>query len=118
MQSDSAKASENSLSRSPTKPPLHAPSKPGEAKPTPDLQRTQHRTDRYANAEDIRIDDDDVSDDVKDLSWATVLKRTFEQYLREERPNMVSPFKRQSWQGVVADLALFCQYGEWISFSG
>lgn len=94
--SDSAKGTENSLSRSPTKPPLHAPSKPGEAKPTPDLQRTQHRTDRYLNAEDIRIDDDDVSDDAKDLSWATVLKRTFEQYLREERPNMVSPDSRDN----------------------
>jgi hypothetical protein len=95
-QSISAKAADNSLSRSPTKPPLHAPSKPGEAKPTPDLQRSQHRTDRYQNIEDIRIDDDDVSDDTKDLSWATVLKRTFEQYLREESPNMVCLFSPTS----------------------
>lgn len=90
-QSDNAKATDNSQSRSPTKPPpAHSPSVAGQAKATPDLQRTQHRTDRYLNAEDIRIDDDDVSDDAKDLSWATVLKRTFEQFLREERPNMVS----------------------------
>ncbi|KAK9898128.1 hypothetical protein P389DRAFT_65986 [Cystobasidium minutum MCA 4210] len=93
--SDNAKATENSQSRSPTKPPVHATPVAGQTKVTPDLQRTQHRTDRYANAEDIRIDDDDISDDAKDLSWATVLKRTFEQFLREERPNM---------------------YGEWIDF--
>ncbi|KAH8923055.1 hypothetical protein BT69DRAFT_186925 [Atractiella rhizophila] len=30
---------------------------------------------------------DDVSDDERDLGWATVLKRTFEAYLRGERPN-------------------------------
>ncbi|KZO95031.1 hypothetical protein CALVIDRAFT_565138 [Calocera viscosa TUFC12733] len=29
-----------------------------------------------------------VTDDVRDLPWATVLKRTFESYLRGERPNM------------------------------
>lgn len=92
-QSDQAKGIENSQSRSPTKPPLHAPSVTGEDKASLDIQRTQHRTDRYVNVEDIRIDDDDVSDDAKDLSWATVLKRTFEQYLREERPNMVSPHR-------------------------
>lgn len=88
-QSISAKAADNSLSRSPTKPPLHSPSQSDGAKPTPDLQRSQHRTDRYQNVEDIRIDDDNVVDDAKDLSWATVLKRTFEQYLRDESPNMV-----------------------------
>jgi len=31
---------------------------------------------------------DDGWDDLRDLSWATVLKRTFESYLRGERPNM------------------------------
>lgn len=54
--------------------------------------RSAHRTDAYVDPDDIRIDDDDVRDDEKDLGWATVLKRTFEQYLREEAPNMVSPF--------------------------
>ncbi|KAF8140351.1 hypothetical protein EV363DRAFT_1393263 [Boletus edulis] len=31
---------------------------------------------------------DRVSDDKRDLDWATVLKRTFEAYVRGERPNM------------------------------
>ena len=31
---------------------------------------------------------EEVEDDVRDLSWSTVLKRTFEGYLRGERPNM------------------------------
>lgn len=39
--------------------------------------------------------DDLVSDDKADLDWATVLKRTFESYVRGERPNM---------------------YGEWFSW--
>jgi WD repeat and SOF domain-containing protein 1 len=34
-------------------------------------------------------------DEEVDLSWSTVLKRTFEAYLRQERPNM---------------------YGEWITW--
>ena len=38
---------------------------------------------------------DDVENDQRDLSWATVLKRTFEAYIRGERPNM---------------------YGEWIAW--
>lgn len=32
--------------------------------------------------------DDSVEDDKRDLDWATVLKRTFEAYMRGERPNM------------------------------
>ena len=36
-----------------------------------------------------------VQDDKRDLDWATVLKRTFEAYIRGERPNM---------------------YGEWIQW--
>lgn len=36
-----------------------------------------------------------VADDKRDLDWATVLKRTFEAYIRGERPNM---------------------YGEWIQW--
>ena len=36
-----------------------------------------------------------VEEDNRDLSWSTVLKRTFEAYLRGERPNM---------------------YGEWINW--
>lgn len=30
----------------------------------------------------LRLDTDDVADDERDLGWATVLKRTFESYLR------------------------------------
>lgn len=32
--------------------------------------------------------EDMVEDDKRDLDWATVLKRTFEAYIRGERPNM------------------------------
>lgn len=118
--SDNAKATENSQSCSPTKPPVHATPVAGQTKVTPDLQRTQHRTDRYANAEDIRIDDDDISDDAKDLSWATVLKRTFEQFLREERPNMVGlkrvASRKAATNADVSQFGCFLQYGEWIDF--
>jgi len=38
---------------------------------------------------------DKVSDDKRDLDWATILKRTFDGYIRGERPNM---------------------YGEWIQW--
>lgn len=31
---------------------------------------------------------DEIDDDKVDLDWATVLKRTFESYIRGERPNM------------------------------
>jgi len=31
---------------------------------------------------------ENVEDDRRDLDWATVLKRTFEAYIRGERPNM------------------------------
>jgi len=32
--------------------------------------------------------EDDIADDKRDLDWGTVLKRTFEAYIRGERPNM------------------------------
>jgi WD repeat and SOF domain-containing protein 1 len=35
---------------------------------------------------------DDIKDDNRDLSWATVLKRTFEAYIRGERPNMYGEY--------------------------
>ena len=35
-----------------------------------------------------------VEDDTRDLSWATVLKRTFEGYIRGERPNMYGEWIR------------------------
>ncbi|KAF8898851.1 glycosyltransferase family 32 protein [Infundibulicybe gibba] len=40
-------------------------------------------------------DDNQVNDDLRDLPWATVMKRTFEGYIRGERPNL---------------------YGEWIQW--
>jgi len=39
--------------------------------------------------------EDMVDDDQRDLDWSTVLKRTFESYVRGERPNL---------------------YGEWIEW--
>jgi len=50
---------------------------------------------------DIRItepedkEEDSVAHDKRDLDWATIMKRTFEAYVRGERPNM---------------------YGEWVSW--
>lgn len=44
---------------------------------------------------DLDWSNEEVEDDERDLSWATVLKRTFEAFLRGERPNM---------------------YGEWINW--
>ncbi|EIW85074.1 hypothetical protein CONPUDRAFT_149928 [Coniophora puteana RWD-64-598 SS2] len=38
--------------------------------------------------------DDLVSDDKSDLDWATVMKRTFESYVRGERPNMYGEWFR------------------------
>ncbi|EGO05214.1 hypothetical protein SERLA73DRAFT_164766 [Serpula lacrymans var. lacrymans S7.3] len=55
------------------------------------------RAARAAATPDIDPEDwaDKVSDDKRDLDWATVLKRTFEAYIRGDRPNM---------------------YGEWIQW--
>lgn len=48
------------------------------------------RAARAAAQPDIDPEDatDRVADDKRDLDWATVLKRTFESYIRGERPNM------------------------------
>ncbi|KAG1749891.1 uncharacterized protein EDB91DRAFT_1110220 [Suillus paluster] len=48
------------------------------------------RAARAAAEPDIDPEDfaDRVADDRRDLDWATVLKRTFESYIRGERPNM------------------------------
>jgi len=37
---------------------------------------------------------DKISDDKRDLDWATVLKRTFEGFIRGERPNMYGEWLR------------------------
>ena len=38
--------------------------------------------------------EDRVEDDRRDLDWSTVLKRTFESYIRGERPNMYGEMLR------------------------
>ena len=40
-----------------------------------------------AQAEKAAPTEDDVADDKRDLDWSTVLKRTFEAYIRGEIPN-------------------------------
>jgi WD repeat and SOF domain-containing protein 1 len=35
---------------------------------------------------------DKIEDDVRDLSWATVIKRTFEAHIRGEQPNMYGEY--------------------------
>lgn len=46
-------------------------------------------------SEEDYMSEDSVEEDKRDLTWATVLKRTFEAYIRGERPSM---------------------YGEWITW--
>jgi DDB1- and CUL4-associated factor 13 len=50
------------------------------------------------NLEHVTIRDDPANDaedeDEVDLSWATVFKRTFEAYIRNERPNMYGEWLR------------------------
>lgn len=41
-----------------------------------------------AHANRDREDTDSVQHDKRDLDWSAVLKRTFEAYIRGERPNM------------------------------
>lgn len=41
-----------------------------------------------AQSEKVEPAEDDVADDKRDLDWSTVLKRTFEAYVRGEIPNM------------------------------
>jgi len=36
----------------------------------------------------LEAEEDDISNDSRDLAWSAVLKRTFEAYIRGERPNM------------------------------
>lgn len=90
-----ASADDTKRPPSPTKPPSGGVNAPV-AGPTGerDIDRAILRTNTHVNAEDIRIDNDDVRDDEKDLGWATVLKRTFEQYVRGERPNMYGEWLR------------------------
>jgi hypothetical protein len=47
------------------------------------------------SSEPLKEENRTIQDDKRDLDWSTVLKRTFESYIRGERPNM---------------------YGEWIQW--
>ncbi|KAF9496095.1 glycosyltransferase family 32 protein [Pleurotus eryngii] len=63
-----------------------------EARNWPDLGPKFSAAERaariIAKANGTTLDEESVADDNRDLSWATVLKRTFEAYIRGERPNM------------------------------
>ncbi|GAA5982944.1 hypothetical protein JCM10908_006844 [Rhodotorula pacifica] len=78
-----------------------SPTKPGEtrAKPvaTPTSQRaSSSRGYKWGDDErdfaDLDWSDESVEDDERDLPWSAVLKRTFEAYLRGERPNMYGEY--------------------------
>ena len=66
----------------------------GEIKARIALARSQEDKE-VVDREDESNDEERLSDDLVDLPWTAVLKRTFEGYIRGERPNM---------------------YGEWIRF--
>jgi WD repeat and SOF domain-containing protein 1 len=51
--------------------------------PSTDPTKVSGQTDEWV---------DDIKDDGRDLSWATMLKRTFEAYIRGERPNMYGEY--------------------------
>lgn len=53
--------------------------------------RAALRAERKAGVE---FDEDDITNDKRDLAWGTVLKRTFEAYVRGERPNMYGEWLR------------------------
>lgn len=65
---------------------------------TSSAEATRTTDTRIAEPEDEDVDvdgEDRVAHDKRDLDWATVMKRTFEAYIRGERPNM---------------------YGEWVNW--
>lgn len=51
-------------------------------------QSAMTASDPDVDFNDDKTYEDQVADDKRDLDWATVLKRTFESYIRGERPNM------------------------------
>jgi len=78
-----------------------SPTAPGETndatppKPTPPRREGYKWGDDERDFAELDWSDERVEDDERDLSWAAALKRTFEAFVRGERPNM---------------------YGEWISW--
>ncbi|GAA6017392.1 hypothetical protein JCM10207_005619 [Rhodosporidiobolus poonsookiae] len=78
-----------------------SPTKPGEqerqARATPTLGVKQDAGYKWGDDErdfdSLRWDDESVeADDERDLPWSTVLKRTFEGFLRGETPNMYGEY--------------------------
>ncbi|BGO96121.1 hypothetical protein NBRC10512_002953 [Rhodotorula toruloides] len=78
-----------------------SPTKPGETRglPSPPTQIARREGYKWGDDErdfaELDWSDERVEEDERDLSWAAVLKRTFEAYVRGERPNL---------------------YGEWINW--
>lgn len=78
-----------------------SPTKPGVTRvksiPTPTSARQSTvRGYKWGDDErdfaDLDWSDETVEDDERDLPWSAVLKRTFEAYLRGERPNMYGEY--------------------------
>jgi len=53
-----------------------------------DAARAKLKQDPTITDDRLGDDDSETEEDKKDLDWSTVLKRTFEAYIRGERPNM------------------------------
>lgn len=62
------------------------------------VRRALRQTDPSKGQQQIRYGDEEyedrVEDDRRDLDWSTVLKRTFEAYIRGERPSMYGEMLR------------------------
>ena len=52
------------------------------------FRRSSTKPRHHHSPPDSQDSEDRVEDDRRDLDWATVLKRSFESYIRGERPNM------------------------------
>lgn len=57
-------------------------------KKAPVSKEQKMRPPTAAELHDMDEEDADVLNDSRDLAWSAVLKRTFEAYIRGERPNM------------------------------
>ena len=67
-----------------------APVNPGPKNPSGKQDELHHA---FAADQDKTIEmEDSVSNEEHDLSWSTIIKRTFEAYIRGERPNMYGEY--------------------------
>ncbi|OBZ78884.1 hypothetical protein A0H81_00981 [Grifola frondosa] len=57
-------------------------------------ERVARTVAEASKAESVEYDEDLVADDKRDLDWSSVLKRTFEAYVRGETPNMYGEWLR------------------------